>query len=88
MSKSKKNPKGKNRYKTFTFKLSFRQFKSLQNYSIIKQTTPIKVIKSRIHECIEEYTDEKIGKEKKIRNQLNLFSPPNPSDEQLELFEA
>lgn len=87
MRKSKKNIKRKNRFKTFSFKLSLRQYKSLQNYSIIKGTTPIKVIKNRIHEYIEEYTDEKIGKEVIIKNQLNLFKPLPPVEEQLELFD-
>ena len=87
MSKSKKNIKRKNRFKTFSFKLSVRQFKSLKNYSIIKGTTPIKVIKDRIHEYIEEYSDEKIGKEVIIKNQLNLFKPIPPEKEQLELFD-
>jgi hypothetical protein len=87
MSKSRKNKTRKNRFKTLTFKLSFRQFKSLQNYSEIKGTTPLKVIKDRINDCIEEYSDEQIGKEKIAKNQLSLFTSHKKEEQQLEMFE-
>lgn len=87
MSKSKKINTRKNRFKTFTFKLSFRQFKSLQNYSEIKGITPLKVIKDRINDCIEEYSDEQIGREKVAKNQLSLFTPRSKEEQQLEMFD-
>lgn len=87
MGKSRKIKARKNRFKTFTFKLSFRQFKSLQNYSEIKGTTPLKVIKDRINDCIEEYSDEQIGKEMVAKNQLSLFTSPAKEEQQLEMFD-
>ncbi|MCD6091106.1 MAG: hypothetical protein J7J72_06370 [Bacteroidales bacterium] len=87
MSKSKKIKTRKNRFKSFTFKLSRRQYKSLLNYSKIKGTSPLKVVKGRIHDCIEEYSDEQIGRVETPKNQLNLFNPLQSEEEQLELFD-
>ena len=87
MSKPKKISTRKNRFKSFTFKLSLRQFKSLKNFSAIEGTTPLKVVKDRIHDCIEEYSDEQIGKEKIAKNQLDLFKPISPEEQQLKMFD-
>jgi len=87
MGKSRKIKTRKKRFKTLTFKLSFRQFKSLKNYSQIKGTTPLKVIKERIKDCIEEYSDEQIGKEMVSKNQLSLFTSHTKEEQQLEMFE-
>lgn len=86
MSKSKKINKPKNRFKSITFKLSPRQFKSLRNYCEMEGTSPLKVIKERINDCIEEYSDEQIGKEMFIKNQLSLFTPLLLEEQQLEMF--
>ncbi len=87
MSKSKKNNTRKNRFKSITFKLSFRQFNSLHNYGELQGTTPLKIIKERIHDCIEEYSDEQIGKPIVPKNQLSLFAPLPAEEQQLELFD-
>ncbi|MDA3907327.1 MAG: hypothetical protein PF484_14745 [Bacteroidales bacterium] len=86
MNKLKKKRR-KTKFKTITFKLSIRQFKSLKNYSLINKTSPIKVIKSRVQDCLEDYSDEQIGHHKIAKNQLNLFKPSKPEEEQLEMFE-
>lgn len=86
MKKSKKINTRKNRFKSFSFKLSHRQLQSLRNFSELKGSTPLKVIKSRIHDCIEEYTNEQIGRLEIPKNQLNLFKSTKSEDEQLELF--
>jgi|GEM_PF-3710554 len=79
--------KNRQRFKTFTFKLSKRQYQSLINFSQLQNSTPIKVVKERINDCIEEYSDAQIGKEKIAKNQLDLFKPISPEEQQLELFE-
>ncbi|MCD6178309.1 MAG: hypothetical protein J7K39_00245 [Bacteroidales bacterium] len=86
MSKKKKIRTRKTRFKSFTFKLSLRQYKSLKNFSEIEGTTPLKVIKERISDCIEEYSDEQIGKEAVAKNQLSLFKETSPKDQQLKMF--
>ena len=87
MSKPKKKTTRKNRFITFTLKLSYRQFQSLRNYSKIKGITPIKVVKDRINDCIEEYSNEQIGRVAIPKNQLNLFETLSPEEQQLQLFE-
>jgi len=87
MGKTKKSNTRKNKTKSLTFKLSKRQYQSFQNYCQLNATSPIKVIKLRIHDCIEEYSNEQIGKVRVPKNQLNLFHPLNKEEEQLELFD-
>lgn len=87
MSKPKKKTTRKNRFITFTLKLSYRQFQSLRNYSKIKGITPIKVVKDRINDCIEKYSNEQIGRVVIPKNQLNLFETLSPEEQQLQLFE-
>ncbi|MBN2237243.1 MAG: hypothetical protein JW729_06760 [Bacteroidales bacterium] len=82
----KNKSKTKNRFRIFQFKLSYRQFQSLQNYSAIQKSTPIKVVKERINDCIEDYSDAQIGKDKSAKNQLDLFERIPPEEQQLELF--
>lgn len=87
MGKTKKSNTRRNKVKSLTFKLSHRQFQSLQNYCKINRTSPIKVIKLRIKDCIEEYSNEQIGKIAIPKNQLNLFKPIQQEEDQLELFD-
>lgn len=87
MSKTKKINIRKNQFKTFTFKLSLRQFNSLKKFSELEGSTPLKVIKDRIYDCIEEYSDEQIGKDEIAKNQLDLFKPIHPEEYQLKMFD-
>jgi hypothetical protein len=86
MSKRKIQSK-KLRFKTITFKLSPRQYNSLKNFSALEKTSPLKVIKKRIRDCIEEYSDEQLGKEMIAKNQLTLFDNKAEEEKQMELFE-
>lgn len=53
----------------------------------MNQVTPNKLIKGLLKTYVEDYTDEKIGKEEVDKRQLNLFSPPSPEDfVQLSIF--
>ena len=87
MSRPKKIRAYKNRFKSFTFKLSLRQYESLKNFSELEGTTPLKIVKERIHDCIEEYSNEQIGKESIAKNQLSLFKSSFPEEQQLKMFE-
>lgn len=87
MSRTKKIKASRNRFKSFTFKLSLRQYESLKNFSALEGTTPIKVVKERIHDCIEEYSNEQMGKESIAKNQLSLFIPIPPEEQQLKMFD-
>lgn len=73
--------------KKVSFRLSRKQVNSLNNYCEIKGVTPNKLIKTLLKTYVEEYTDEKIGKDEEDERQLKLFTPAKPEDfEQLELF--
>lgn len=87
MSRAKKTRTPNNRFKSFTFKLSLRQYNSLKNFSEIEGTTPLKVVKERIYDCIEEYSDEQLGKEAIAKNQLSLFKIIPPEEQQLDMFD-
>lgn len=87
MSKSKKITKRRKRSKSIAFKLSYRQYQSLQNYSQLHNSSPITVIKERIRDCIEEYSNEQIGKFDIPKNQLNLFHHLKQEEQQLGLFD-
>jgi predicted DNA-binding protein len=87
MSRPKKIKKSKKRFKSFTFKLSYRQYESLKNFSALKGTTPLKIVKERIHDCIEEYSNDQLGKESIAKNQLSLFKQITPEEQQLKMFE-
>ena len=87
MRNSKKKNSRKNKFKIITFKLSARQYDSLKNYSTLEDTTPIKVIKKRLHDCLENYSSEQLGKDDIAKNQLDLFKPLTLEEQQLLLFE-
>lgn len=74
-------------YKEVSLRLSHKQINSLNNYCEINKVTPNKLIKGLLKSYVEDYTDEKIGKEEADKRQLNLFAPPKPEDfEQLSIF--
>lgn len=75
------------RFKQMSFKLSNRQYLSLQNYCGIEKTTPNKLIKGLLRTYIDDFTDEKIGKREVDEMQLSLFREPKPEDyKQLSIF--
>lgn len=88
MGNTRKDTTRKKRFKTFSFKLSPRQYNSLQNYCTKENTTPIKLIKKQLKEFTENYSDEQIGKEKIAKNQLELFKQLSPEEQQLKMFNA
>lgn len=74
-------------FRKVSFKLSHHQISSLQNYCALEMITPNKLIKGLLKSYIEDYTDEKIGKNKIDTRQLTLFREPKPEDyEQLSIF--
>jgi hypothetical protein len=74
-------------FKKLSLRLSHKQINSLQNYCEIKGVTPNKLIKGLLKSYVEDYTDEKIGREEADKKQLNLFAPPKAEDfEQLTIF--
>ncbi|NPD45065.1 MULTISPECIES: hypothetical protein [unclassified Lentimicrobium] len=75
------------RFKQMSFKLSNRQYSSLQNYCGIEKITPNKLIKGLLKSYTDEFTDEKIGKREIDEMQLSLFREPKPEDyKQLTIF--
>ncbi|MCK9302583.1 MAG: hypothetical protein PHU62_03960 [Bacteroidales bacterium] len=68
MRKKRRKP-----YKTIAFKLSARQYKSLQNYCRYRHTTPIKLVKRSIAKYIECYSDAPSVESYVTNNQLELF---------------
>jgi len=53
----------------------------------MNQVTPNKLIKGLLKSYVEDYTDEKIGKEEIDKRQLKLFVQAAPEDfEQLTIF--
>lgn len=87
MSKTNSTKKRRKKAKSITFKLSYKQYQSLQNYSLLQGTSPISAIKSRIRDCIEEYSNETIGRVDFPKNQLNIFDVLKNEEQQLELFD-
>ncbi|MDL2227906.1 hypothetical protein LJC25_02375 [Bacteroidales bacterium OttesenSCG-928-K03] len=69
----RKKRKKRKPYKVISFKLSTRQYKSLQNYCKYRNTTPIKVIKKSIAKYIECYSDIPAEISYVTDNQINLF---------------
>jgi hypothetical protein len=84
---ARKTGNHKRSYKKVSLHLSKKQVNSLNNYCEINNLTPNKLIKNLLKSYVEDYTDEKIGKEEADKRQLNLFSAPKAEDfEQLSLF--
>lgn len=76
--------KRKRKYYTVSFKLSSRQLKSLENYCVVRKTTPTKLIKKKIRDYIEMFAKEVPEKYHVTHNQLDLF---NKENESLSLFD-
>jgi hypothetical protein len=73
--------------KELSLRLSHRQINSLKNYCELKGMTPNKLMRHLLKSYLEDYTDEKMGKEEIDKRQLNLFASPKPEDfEQLRIF--
>jgi hypothetical protein len=86
MSERKKLKSKRRKFKTISFKLSHRQALSLANYSKLNNTSPIKVLKNRIQDCLNDYANHKTEKTKSAKNQLELFNDLPTEEQQLELF--
>lgn len=75
------------RFKQMSFKLSYRQYSSLQNYCGIENISSNKLIKGLLKTYTDEFTDEKIGKREIDEKQLSLFCEPEPQKyKQLTIF--
>ncbi len=60
--------------------------KSLENYCKARKTTPIKLIKMRIGEYIENFSKEVPLKYYSTTNQLTMFDEDNEEDKTLDMF--
>ena len=84
MAKSRKRKKV---YKTLKFKLSKKQFTSLQNYCKARQTTPTKLIKKSIKYYTENFSEVVPPRFYATANQLDMFKEPEDKEEDdLNLF--
>jgi len=68
-AKKRRKPK----FKTITFKLTEKQFRSLSNYCTARKTTPVKLIKKSIERYTTTYAKEVPQQYYVTENQLNLF---------------
>ncbi|OYT16718.1 MAG: hypothetical protein B7C24_06360 [Bacteroidetes bacterium 4572_77] len=68
-----KASKKRKKAKKVVLKLSFLQAQSLNNYCELHHTSPNKLIKKLLKHYTEEFSNEKIGKQELIKNQLTLF---------------
>jgi len=75
------------KFKKYTFKLSAGQSNSLSNYCKLKGISPNKLIKALLKNYIEDYTDEKLGKEYIDKSQLLLFQDGEDAYQQLRIFD-
>ena len=78
MAKSRKRKKV---YKTVKFKLTKKQFNSLQNYCEARKTTPNKLIKKNIKYYIENFSEEVPPRFYATANQLDMFKEPKNEEE-------
>lgn len=84
MARSRKRKIG---YKAVKFKLSKKQFTSLQNYCEARKTTPNKLIKKSIRYYTENFSDVVPPRFYATANQLDMFKEPENEDESnLDLF--
>lgn len=84
MAKSRKRKKV---YKTVKFKLSKKQFTSLQNYCEARKTTPTKLIKKSIRYYTENFSEVVPPRFYATANQLDMFKEPeNEEENNLSLF--
>ncbi len=83
--KRKKHTKRK--FKSVEFKLSARQMKSLRNYCAARKTTPTKLIKMRIRDYTEHFSEEVPKKYYATPNQLKMFDDEKGEDHTLDMFD-
>lgn len=84
MAKSKKR---KQVYKLVKFKLSKKQFTSLQNYCDARKTTPTKLIKKSVRYYTENFSEVVPPRFYATANQLDMFKEPeNCEENNLNLF--
>lgn len=74
----------KRKFKKFTFMLSEKQMKSLNNYCEARQTTPNKLIKKSIKLYTENFSNSVPKKYHVQHNQLDMF---DEDSETLDLFD-
>lgn len=79
--------KRKKVYKTVKFKISKKQFTSLQNYCEARKTTPTKLIKKSIRYYTENFSEVVPSRFYATANQLDMFKEPDDEEENdLDLF--
>lgn len=61
------------KFKTISFKITYSQRKSLDNYCKANNTTPVKLIKKAMHKYLTNYNEIEKVKPVALPNQLNLF---------------
>lgn len=84
MTKSRKRKKI---YKVVKFKLSKKQYTSLQNYCKARKTTPTKLIKKSIGYYTENFSKVVPPRFYATANQLDMFKEPeNDEGKDLDLF--
>ncbi len=81
MAVKKKKKQKTRKFKTITIKLSVRQKKSLDNYSKVRNTTPLKLIKKAIETFISLAQDMPPPTNYATENQLDLFEEAEKADE-------
>lgn len=65
--------KKKKKFKSISFKVTYAQRKSLENYCRANNTTAVKLIKKAMHKYLNNYNEIDKIKPKVLPNQLNLF---------------
>lgn len=84
MTRSRKRKKV---YKVVKFKLSKKQFNSLQNYCQARKTTPTKLIKKSIRYYTENFAEVVPPRFYATANQLDMFKEPeNEGENELNLL--
>ncbi len=61
------------KFKTISFKITYSQRKSLENFCKANNTTPVKLIKKAMHKYLHNYTEVEKITPQVLPNQLNLF---------------
>jgi hypothetical protein len=85
---NKYSKRKKRKFKKVEFKLTSKQMKSLMNYCAARKTTPIKLIKKRIRDYTENYSEKVPQKYYLTSNQLTMFDDEAENSEQtLDMFE-
>jgi len=75
------------KFKTYTFKLTYKQKDLIERCSRLKNTTPNKLIKSAIKDLLDRYSGMLEADSHVAENQLSLFRKEDYG-EQLSIFDA